>query len=174
MTESPGTARKNNAPVAMLNGAQPVANGMTDKSGRNRHEHHQRCDAEQRHVGLRRRDVLLENQLDRIGECLEQAEGTGLLRPQAHLYARRHLPLGPYADERADRDDEPGHEPHQHAVEQCRHRSTSPNTGSSEPSTTTRSASVWPTASFGSSARLQKAGERTFMRYGLGEPSETR
>src|SRR5262249_7072496 len=68
-----------------------------------------------------------------------------------------------------DRRDSP-HDP-------CRirhYRSTSPNTGSTEPMIATTSATLWPGMMCGSTARLENEAPRHFMRYGLAEPSAIR
>ena len=158
MTDSAGTARKNSAPDAMSNGAQPVANGMTTSAA----APERTPSAARIGTGARRprgSDVLLEDELDGVGQRLEQTERAGLLGPEPQLDARRHLAL-PHTPNSARDGDQPGRRPSPIACRRrnARHRSTSPNTGSSEPRTTTRSDSVWPTASWGSSARLQKAG----------------
>src|SRR5690606_31683447 len=54
------------------------------------------------------------------------------------------------------------------------HRSISPNTMSCVPMTATTSASMWPTTISFSAARCGKPAARTFTRYGLFAPSDTR
>src|SRR5687767_11237326 len=51
-------------------------------------------------------------------------------------------------------------------------RSTSPNTGSTEPMIVTTSATLWPGITCGSTARLEKDAPRHFIRYGFALPSE--
>src|SRR5580704_17447834 len=54
------------------------------------------------------------------------------------------------------------------------HRSTSPNTISSEPSTAETSASMWPRHMKSIACRWAKPGARILHLYGLLQPSETR
>ena len=77
----------------MLNGAQPAANGMTASEAATGTNTRNGAIRKTRDVGLVRRDVLLEHELDRVGERLQQPERARLLRPEPHLDPRRDLAL---------------------------------------------------------------------------------
>ena len=62
---------------------------MTDHTQERRHERQVRRQPEHEPVGLLGEQVFLEEQLDAVGERLQQAERTGLVRADAVLHARR-------------------------------------------------------------------------------------
>src|SRR5262249_36237727 len=78
----------------------------------------QRCDEEEIAVRARRNDDLLEQQLEDVGEGLEQAERTHAIRADAHLDPANHLALGQreirHTDDQWDRDrDDLRHRPYE-------------------------------------------------------------
>src|SRR6266581_4921056 len=132
------TARKKRTP--MLRSATPRsgANGIVAK--------------------ISRHGVLLEDQLETVGERLEPAvRPADVIGPDARLHPRRELALeqDDVGDEDQDRveDDEglDGAEDHRRQ----RHRSTSPKTGSTEPMIATTSATLWPGTMCGRTARFE-------------------
>ena len=134
------------------------------KDDQRRHHRHDRRQGEEPLVSLRRGDVLLQHQLDRVHNRLQQAPGPDPHRPEPRLHPPLDLPL------------EQGHDgdQHEHPVEHHRdleqrddddvdHRylSTSPSTMSMVPISATTSATRCPMINDLSPCRLQNDGGRT-------------
>ena len=77
---------------------RPPPNGMHDERGDEAHHHDVRREPEERRVGRRRDDVLLQHDLDAVGEPLQEALRPDAVRPDARLDARPHAALDPGRD----------------------------------------------------------------------------
>ena len=60
-----------------------------------------RAEGEQEAVSPRRNDVFLDQQLEAIGQGLEDTESAGVFRPNALLNRSRDLPFQPNRDQNA-------------------------------------------------------------------------
>jgi hypothetical protein len=103
-----------------------------------------RRELEQGRVRLRRPNVLLLHQLDRVGDGLQQSGGTDDRGSQPRLHARRELALEPQRERGDGEDHVHEHDRVQGRDEDAVHRSTSPMIGSSEPRIATASLTVPP------------------------------
>ena len=81
-------------PTLTLATAQPSLTGMTAQAAKRQHRRNQRRQQEHALVGAGRNDRLLEDELQKIGEGLEQPEGTDDVRTAAQLHRRPDLAVG--------------------------------------------------------------------------------
>ena len=68
--------------------------------------HDERRDPEDERVGLGRHDVFLDQQLERVGDRLQQAVRADAHRAQANLHVRQNLALQPVHRDDSDRQSE--------------------------------------------------------------------
>ena len=78
----------------MLAIAQPSATGMTAQADERQHRGHQRRQQEHALVGAGRDDRLLEDELEQVGEGLQQPPGADDIRAAAQLHRRPDLAVG--------------------------------------------------------------------------------
>ncbi len=77
-----------------------------DKDGEGGNHDDQRRDPEDERVGLGRHDVFLDQQLEGVGDGLQQAVGADSHRAQANLHVRQNLSLQPVHGDHGDREAE--------------------------------------------------------------------
>ncbi len=131
-----------------------------------RGEHDVGRELEQRLVRRRRRDVFLQQQFHGVGGGLVPAVPAVFHRPQAVLEVRRNLAFQPDGQQREhghEADDAHGKDGGNQIGIQS-HRSTSPSTTSSEPTSATMSAMNSPGAMRGITDSTVKDGARHFRR----------
>ena len=92
----------------MLAITQPAASGITAQAESASIDGHQRREQEHALVGAGRDDRLLEDELQEVGEGLQQAAGTDDVRAAAHLHRRPDLAVGveDVGDEDQQRDEQ--------------------------------------------------------------------
>src|SRR5262245_35716630 len=139
--------------------------GVDDERRNHRNDRRRREDPL---VGARRRDVLFQHQLHRVGNRLKDAVRADAHRPEARLRPGNHFALEQHhvrdANQRRVQDDDDFQKRDDEGVD---HRSTSPSTTSSDPMSATTSATRWPLAMRRSACRLQNDGGLTRKRYGF-------
>src|SRR5271166_2916009 len=156
-----------------------------DENSERCQHHDERRDPENNFVRAVRNDVFLQQQLDSIGNRLQQPVGPDAHGTETHLHMRQDLALQPV--HRDDRDREPDEnqqnvnggpedisgaarslvaiEVRLNVLKEVVHqRSTSPKTMSSVPITAMTSATSWPRHITSSACRFTKLGGRTRSR----------
>ena len=90
---------------------QVLAEGHDQPGQDHWHDHQHRSQGEQQAIGPCRDDVLFDQQLQAIGQGLQDAQGTGVFRADALLHSSGNLALQPHRHQHADHG---GHQHQQH------------------------------------------------------------
>ena len=108
MTEIPLMARKYTSPTFRSAGTSPLPKGQHDEQEERGGQDEKRRCTEERPVGRGRDDVLLDEQLSRVGEGLQEPPRSHAVGPPADLHPGGHLALEPDDEQGVDREEHCG------------------------------------------------------------------